>query len=182
MHPRIDELVEHLHASRADLRAAVDSVPAGRRRERPGVDRWSVAEVLEHVGLVEQRVADALTARLADAKAGGLAAETDTSSVLASFDVARILDRSRRFMTGEGSKPKAGLDVAAAWDALERSRDTLLQAATAGDGLALGELSSPHPVLGQLTMYEWLAFLGSHDARHAAQIREIGAQLNSPAN
>jgi hypothetical protein len=179
MHPRIDELIAHLHSSRAQLRAAVDAVPPSRRRERPGPDRWSVAEVLEHLGLVEQRVADALGARLAAAKAGGLASETETSSVLASFDVARILDRSRRFMTGEGSKPKAGLDVAAAWEALERSRDALIEVATAGDGLALGEVSSPHPVLGLLTMYEWLAFLGSHDARHAAQISEIGAHLSA---
>jgi len=43
----------------------------------------------------------------------------------------------------------------------------------AADGLALGQVTMPHPLLGEMTAYEWLATLGTHEARHAAQIREI---------
>jgi hypothetical protein len=47
----------------------------------------------------------------------------------------------------------------------------------AGDGYALGEIVHPHPALGPLDMYGWMAFCGAHAARHAAQIREIDAIL-----
>ncbi len=47
----------------------------------------------------------------------------------------------------------------------------------AGDGLAIGTLSLPHPLFGPLTAYHWLAFVGAHEARHAAQIREIALVL-----
>ena len=32
-------------------------------------------------------------------------------------------------------------------------------------------------VFGPLDLYTWFAFIGAHEARHAAQIREIGAAL-----
>jgi uncharacterized damage-inducible protein DinB len=179
MHPRIQELVEHLNDSRATLRAALDAVPPARRQMRPAPDRWSVAEVLEHLAIVEARVTQALSARLIAAKASGLVEERETHSTLVAFDVSRFLDRGKPFKAGDASQPKAGMDASGAWAALEQSRAALLEVVIDGDGLALGEISHPHPAFGPLTMYEWLAFLGGHDARHAAQIREIGAALGS---
>jgi hypothetical protein len=32
-------------------------------------------------------------------------------------------------------------------------------------------------VLGVIDAYQWFIFVGSHEARHASQIREIGAAL-----
>ena len=31
----------------------------------------------------------------------------------------------------------------------------------------------PHPLFGPLSAYHWFAFIAAHEARHAAQIREI---------
>ena len=56
MHPRIKELVEALDSRRADLTRAVNEVPASARNRRPSEDRWSVAEVLEHLALVEENI------------------------------------------------------------------------------------------------------------------------------
>src|SRR5688572_32743529 len=71
-----DELIAHLHQNRATLRQAVDSIPASLRERRPGADRWSVAEVLEHLAIVEKRLAkrmaDALNAAKAHADTPGL--------------------------------------------------------------------------------------------------------------
>jgi hypothetical protein len=35
----------------------------------------------------------------------------------------------------------------------------------------------PHPALGDQNLYQWIAFVGAHESRHAAQIREIAAAL-----
>ena len=177
MHPRLEELSNLLDTHRATLRAAVDSVPTSLRGTRPDTDRWSVAEVLEHLGIVEQRVTHTLGTQLTAAKAAGLGPETEMTSVLESFDVGRLLDRSKRFMSGEASRPKGALDAAEAWDALERSRTGLRTLIAEADGFALGGITLPHPAFGPLDMYQWIAFLAGHDARHADQIREVGAAL-----
>ena len=52
----IAEVRASLTADRERLREAVDRVPARARETKPAPDRWSTAEVLEHLALVETRV------------------------------------------------------------------------------------------------------------------------------
>ena len=56
--------------------------------------------------------------------------------------------------------------------ALDQARIELGAAAEIGSGYALGEIIRPHPYLGPLNGYEWIAFVGAHMARHNDQIRE----------
>jgi hypothetical protein len=62
---------------------------------------------------------------------------------------------------------------------LEHTREQLLEFVRSCDGLALGQVSFSHPALGTLNVYQWLLFAAGHHARHAAQIREIGQQLDA---
>ena len=45
----IDNAVQAIQALPAQLRAAIDAVPAGARRQRPGPSTWSVAEYACHI-------------------------------------------------------------------------------------------------------------------------------------
>jgi hypothetical protein len=45
------------------------------------------------------------------------------------------------------------------------------------DGVALSDVSAPHPALGPLNGYQWFLFLAAHEGRHTAQIREITAAI-----
>jgi len=56
MHPRTAELIGFLDDADGALRAAYDAVPAERRAERPAPDRWSPAEIVHHLAIVERRV------------------------------------------------------------------------------------------------------------------------------
>jgi hypothetical protein len=56
MHPRTRELLAQLDTERAALRDAVHQVPAPLREQRSSPDSSSVAEVLEHLALIENRV------------------------------------------------------------------------------------------------------------------------------
>ena len=68
LHPRIEELIEFLGAHRRGVYEAVAAVPASLRDRKPAPDRWSVAEVVEHLAIVEQRVAALLTVRVTAAR------------------------------------------------------------------------------------------------------------------
>ena len=88
-----------------------------------------------------------------------------------------LLDRRRRITAGDRVLPRGELDAASALATLDKTRAKLLHLVLAHDGLSLGAVSHPHPAFGMLDGYQWFAFIGTHEARHAAQIREIGEAL-----
>lgn len=179
-HPRFVELLTHLDTHRAALLAALECVPEGARDRRPGPTAWSVAEVLEHLGIVEARITGLIQKQVADARASGLRVESETSSVLGTFDVDQLLDRSLRIVAGDVMRPTGQIAWAEAWSRLEAQRAGLRQVVVGADGLAIGDLSAPHARLGQLNLYQWVLFIGAHEGRHALQIREIGRALAGP--
>jgi len=176
MHARIKELISYIDERRRDLRAAADRVPRDRWSVAPGESRWSVDDVLEHLFVVEKRIAGVLERTIADARQNGLGPETDDSSQIEAMRLNRYLDRNTKIVS-RTPLPHAGLSPDAALEALDQSRAALMSAIQSGDGLALGTVSAPHPAFGLLTLYEWIGFVGAHEGRHAAQIREIGKAL-----
>jgi hypothetical protein len=174
MHPRTTELLAYLDTQRAGLREAFERVPRDQRDRKPAPDRWSAANVVEHLAIVEGRIAGRFAGLIAEARANGHAAESSTDPILPTIDMTRVTDRSGRINAPDPIQP-TGLAADAAWAALETSRAALHDTMKAGDGLALGTITSPHPLFGPMPLYQWYAFLGAHEARHAAQIREIAA-------
>jgi hypothetical protein len=169
MHPRIAELIAYVDTQTAALRAAYDAVPPEQRGTRPAAGRWSTAEVVNHLAIVERRLTQRLSSLIEQARA--LPVETETTSVLATGAAARAVDRTRRFVTSEASEPR-NADPARVWDDFAAAHRDLMDVVVTGDGLALGGVSAPHPALGELSGYDWIAFIGAHAARHADQIRE----------
>jgi DinB superfamily len=104
----------------------------------------------------------------------GIPEERETGSLLNSLDTYDLTRRDRRLMAPDPVMPRGDYTAAQGLAALALSREALLAAIRSGDGLALGELTFPHPLLGSLDLYQWILFVGQHEARHAAQIAEIG--------
>jgi|SoiMethySBSTD1v2_1073268.scaffolds.fasta_scaffold00624_33 DinB superfamily len=172
MHPRLVELFVYVDQEHADLTGTVQKVPAPLLPESPGPERWSVAQVLEHLVLTERQIARLLARLFSDAVAKHLPAETDTRPILAAIDTRRITDRSIRSVAIESLRPPGELTAAESLEALAAARVALEESARIGSGLALTQVVYPHPTLGPLNGYEWLAFVGAHMARHHEQIRE----------
>lgn len=179
MHPRSEEVLDYLDAARKELRAAIDSVPAHARNTHPADNQWSVAQVLDHLTIVDKRVAMGVGKWIADARASGLGPETQTTSVAGTIPNEKIVDRSRKVEAPEEIRPRNDVDAETAWTELEQARAKLREAFATGDGLALEQVVQPHPVLGPINIYQWMLFCASHEARHTLQIREIAEQLNS---
>jgi uncharacterized damage-inducible protein DinB len=177
MHPRIQEVLGVLDDTRNALKRAIADVPADKRSLRPTADRWSVAEVVEHLGIVETRIAHMLSEKLDAARQAGLAAETESTPVAPMLDIAGVINRSKPITASEASQPRAGLSTEDGLKVLSERRAALHQAVTAADGLALGSVEIPHARLGTLNVYQWLLFLAGHEARHTDQIREVARSV-----
>lgn len=165
---------DSLAADRATLRAAVDRVQAALRMKKPAADRWSVAEVLEHLSIVEGRIVMMLGAMFPSAPA-----TTNDVSGPTSIDRSAMQNRSNRVSAPGPTQPTGTLSADEAWAALERSRTGLLLLLETAEGRDLTQITRQHPVLGPLDGYQWLAAVGSHEERHALQIVEIADELDS---
>jgi hypothetical protein len=182
MHPRVEEVLNYLDTERAALAEALELVPPTLRDQSPGTDRWSVAQVLQHLVMIETRIGRGVNKWLDDARKAGLGPETETASVLNSLPLQLIIDRTNRRNAPDEVRPQGKFDAASAWTAMAQTRADLRASAIGADGLALSEVIQPHPVLGPINLYQWLLFVGSHEARHTDQVREIAAELGAGSN
>ena len=173
LHPRIEELLEYLEETRASFLVAVAGVPGDLRAARPVPGRWTLGEIVDHVGKVEASLVRLLTKKVAEARAQGVGPETDASSLMTNFDTSRLLDRTRRIEAPPIVVPTEGASVDDGLAALARGRAALRAVLTDASGLALGTITFPHPALGVLNMYQWALSVGGHDMRHAEQVREL---------
>jgi hypothetical protein len=179
MHPRLAELVDYATAQRTALLVAVSTVPEPLRDERIHTGTWSIAEVLEHLHRVESGIARLLLRTIERGRAR-IPQEQETGSLLNCLDAYNLTRRDRRLLAPDPVAPRGDYTAAQGLAALALSREALLAAIRSGDGLALGQLTFPHPLLGSLDLYQWILFVGQHEARHAAQIAEIGRAPTGP--
>ncbi len=181
LHPRLDELVRLLTAAHTELLGVLSSVSAGDAGRRPAPDAWSVAQIAEHLRLVEGSIGRTLGALVKHTDLDSLGPETETSSLLGALDRFRFEERRSRLPAPEIVTPGDDPDLDAALAALGESRKHLLALIERVNGRAVGRLGFPHPRLGTLSFYEWILFLGQHERRHTAQAQEVIGMLRGIA-
>lgn len=176
MHPALSEVLTALDVSREQLRAAIAAVPAELRDRQPAPGRWSVADVLEHLALVDERFIAIIGGKLADAREAGLGREDGTPSLLAAPLRASLVDRRERRKAPEPVQPR-GLPYEVALERAEAARAAFRLLVASADGLALGDVIYEHPRFGALNVYQWVGFLAAHETRHIDQVHEIARAL-----
>jgi hypothetical protein len=179
MHAHLAAVFSSLDGSLAALDASVESVPPVLRSRRPAPGRWSVAEVLEHVALVNQLFRTRLAASIAAARDAGLAAETGERAPVPPSVAAAMANRAAPRPAPDRVKPTGGLDAADALAALHRAQAAFRAMLIEADGLALSTVTYDHPFFGRLNIYQWAELMAGHERRHAEQIREIPQQLRA---
>lgn len=176
MHARLAETMDYVEDKRKDLLRSFAGVAEDRLSRRASADGWSVAEIIDHLSIVEAGIARLITKRAARARETGLGEEKSTESVLASFDEQRAALDGAVMEAPTTVRPRANVDFREALKGLESSREALRVAVQGASGLSLGEIKHTHPLLGELDLYQWLIFIGQHEGRHKKQIERT---LNS---
>lgn len=175
MHPRLTELLDYLDVTRASVLDAASALPPERWTVRPTPDRWSVAEVYWHLQRVESGVAKLIRKRATEARAQGHPAEDADGSQLGALDGRRVADRTIRIQAPPQVTPTEMPSADVVQQLLSESREMLRAVIADADGLALGRITHPHPMLGEIDLYQWILFVGQHEERHVGQIAEAAA-------
>jgi hypothetical protein len=170
MHARLAETMSYVEEKRKELLQSFAGVPGDRLCRRAATDGWSVAEILEHLRMVESGIARLITKRVGQAREAGLGKEKSTASVMQSFDRYSAVLEGAVLKSPATVQPRADVDISEALEGLESSREALRAAVVSANGLSLSEIKHTHPVLGELDLYQWLIFVGQHEGRHKKQI------------
>jgi uncharacterized damage-inducible protein DinB len=168
------DTLQLLDTERAALLANVARVAEQDRSRRPAPDRWSVAEVLEHLATVERGIAKLLTVRGRETPSP----DSLPATPLDADRIAALRGRDKRLEAPERVKPSGSVNAADALSALETARASLRKALVDADPASLDGCTHTHPVLGTLTLRDWVHFVAHHEARHAAQVAEIAEQIH----
>jgi hypothetical protein len=170
----VPDIYEHIDRTRARLVSAVEGLSDGQQTFTPAADRWSAAELVEHLSMVEGNVVRLLGKLLDKAEESAGGAARDAAAAFEPVSIEEFVERSRsvKFEAPERIRP-TGLPLA---DSLARLGETraalhaLRPRIERADGRAH---RFPHPAWGPLDLYQWLLFVGAHEDRHLAQLEAL---------
>src|SRR5271170_24271 len=171
---KLDPIIASLVKTRRGLLTAADVVPADEWKTRPGEGRWSAAELVGHLMMVERAVIG---------KADRVAQKPPKRiSWLKKIHIPMAFVESRwiRRKAPAPVAPEMLHDKEEMLAELRTVRERSLAFLEETKSRNLGEYFWAHPALGTLNVYEWLQFIASHEVRHTKQMREIAASLPKP--
>jgi uncharacterized damage-inducible protein DinB len=142
----------------------------------PAEGRWSIADCIEHITRVENRILNIIQTKTQD-QPQQVAPEIREKD---SFLLKAVPDRTERRQAPEIARPSGqwtdARDLLAEFEKV-RTATSKLAAETTAD---LRGYTHPHGAFGELDCYQWLLLLGLHSERHARQIEEVKADPAFP--
>jgi predicted DNA-binding protein YlxM (UPF0122 family) len=140
-------------------------------------DRWSVAEVAEHIAVSESTIFGLVQKTM---QSPATPEKREQVKGKDQMIMERVPDRSHKAQAPEMLRPTGRWATQAELTkAFEDSRkSTMDYIRTTNDDLR--DHFFDHPAFGTLDGYQWLLLISAHSARHTAQIEEVKADPNFP--
>lgn len=171
----IAEIYDSIDGTRDRLYKSVEGLSAEQERFRPTPDAWSVADILEHLSIIESRLTQLfgmLTKKAEDA--GTL---RDESQPFAPVSLEEFTEQSRttKYQAPEEMRPGGDASISDSLEQLRQSRAALRDLQPRLEKVDGTAVHYPHPAWGRLDLYQWLAFVGAHEGRHVRQLEAVKA-------
>jgi len=171
------KLLNHLESTRRALLDSTSGLSDAQWNFKAAPDRWSVAEVSEHVALAEGFLYNLITGQVMKAPA-----PTDRKESAAEIDaliLTAIPDRTNKAQAPGPLVPTGRWSPADTLKNFQESRATTVKFAKETPDLR------EHAILSaifnkQVDAYQWVLFISAHCERHIAQIKEVKAESNFP--
>ncbi|HSS44304.1 MAG TPA: DinB family protein, partial [Thermoanaerobaculia bacterium] len=171
-----EKAANYLESTKQGVLKATSGLSEAQWNFKPGPDRWSVAEVTEHIAAAE----DLLRGTIEDQvlKAPSRPAGEDVQA-LDAMVLKAITDRSKKAQAPEPLKPtnRFGSPEGSLKHFSESREKTVSLLKSRQD---LREHATDSPLGRKLDAYEWILFIGAHSERHTKQIEEVKADPNFP--
>lgn len=166
--------VKYLEDTRQAFLKSLDGVSEAQWKFKAGADRWSIAEVAEHIAISEETILGMITGKMLQAPPPAGKGITDEELKT------KIVDRTSKAQAPEMLKPanKWATKEALIKD-FNASRDKTIAwvKSTTED---LRAHATPHPAFGSLDVHQWILLIAGHSQRHTLQIDEVKQSTGFP--
>jgi hypothetical protein len=171
-----DRALQYLESTKQGVLDATAGLSEAQWNFKPAPDRWSVAEVTEHIAAAEDFLMGMVTTQVM--KAPSRPAGDDVKAI-DDMVVAKVPDRSKKAQAPEPLKPtnRFGSPAASLKHFTEARAQTEAFLKTHDD---LRDHAIDSPMGKKLDGYEWILFVAGHSERHTKQINEVKADPNFP--
>lgn len=162
----VNKIINHLNSVRQKLLSAVEPLDPERFKKRPAENEWSVAEIIDHLHLVEERVIAELEKGLGSApQKPGFLNKFIPKSIVAS--------RLVRVKAPKAVLPTNAPEKQTAMANLESTRKRLKELCAKEGPVRMRQVVVRHPFLGRIDGTAAVSFLSYHELRHYKQITEV---------
>ena len=170
-----DRALQYLETTKKNVLEATKGLSEAQWNFKPAPDRWSVAQVMEHIAAAEDFIRDLVKEKVMMAPAGDAGRDvkkTDEGVLM------MVPDRTTKAQAPEPLVPtnRFGSPDASIKHFVE-SRATTVNFLKTTTGLRDHVADSP---LGKLDGYEFVLLIAAHSERHTKQINEVKADPNFP--
>ena len=170
-----DRALQYLESTKRNVLDATKRLSEAQWNFKPAPDRWSVAQVMEHIAAAEDLLLDTTKEKVMTSPAGEPGRDfrkTDEAVLM------MVPDRSHKAQAPEPLVPnnRFGSPDASIKHFVE-SRTTTEDFLKSTPGLRDHVMDSP---IGKLDGYEFVLFIAAHSERHTKQINEVKADPNFP--
>jgi hypothetical protein len=145
---------------------------------KPAPDRWSIAEVSEHITVAEGMLLELVQEKI---MSGPATPEKRAEVKVTDVQILTLIpDRSHKVQAPDFLKPTGRFATREQTvQAFEQARKTTMDyVRTTNDDLR--DHFAPHPMLGTMDAYQYILLISAHSERHTKQIEEVKADPNFP--
>jgi uncharacterized damage-inducible protein DinB len=168
--------VAYLQKTEAGVIDAAKGLSAAQLNFKPAPDRWSVAEVLEHIAAAEDMLMGMVHEQVMKAPATPVAEDAKATDA---FVLTALPDRSHKLQAPEPLKPTNRFgSPEGSIKHFEASRAATI--AFLNGSKDLREHATDSPLGKKLDGYQWILFVAAHSERHTKQMLEVKADPNFP--
>lgn len=172
----ISEIYEANDKIREKLKEIVSVLTEEQANFLPEGEKWTVANLVEHIALVENGVTRISAKLLGEAQAAGAKAGGE-AKISEDFLQKAAWGRTQKFEAPERVHPTGNLTIVESLAKLDENRPKLEELRPLFESVECSNFKFPHPAFGDMSAHEWLALIGGHELRHIAQIKNILRQI-----
>jgi hypothetical protein len=166
----IDDIYAANAKVRERLRETVASIPDDVATARPEGEKWSVAEIVEHIAKVNNgthRICERLLQKAAKAD-GQIEVSMSDNFRQKSSEIAAM-----KVEAPEIVRPTGAAAISESLKNLDELESKFAELRPSFEEIDGSSLTFPHPFFGDITAHEWLILSGGHEARHLKQIEMV---------
>jgi uncharacterized damage-inducible protein DinB len=174
----IAEIMEANRQAEGRLIEAISNLNETQANFRPDPSRWTIAEIAEHIGIVNGGFLRLMRKFLGEAEASPKAPSSDLN--LRNTLINEKGEQFEPFEAPERVRPKGGVGIVDSISSIRATSKEMVELQPRIEAVDLSEQTFSHPVFGPLNAYQWLLLLGEHENRHRGQIERLKADAGYP--